>query len=100
MSQVKFRGQVNDGREVMVMAGWHHPLEKFFLVVYDLTADPEGEKVLWSTLDDFVPTDTTKGVRAKLTELGPEVPEGFWERVELREGNIIHLYTEVGWRTF
>jgi hypothetical protein len=42
---------------------------------------------------------TVGPLKAKLAELGIEAPAGFWERVEPKTGNVVHMYTDgVGWR--
>jgi hypothetical protein len=39
------------------------------------------------------------GLRTKLVELGFEAPEGFWERVERREGSVTHTFGANGWES-
>lgn len=94
MSQVKFKTTLN-GKPVEVMAGWDIPLQGFFLTVFDLAEDAE-EECIYSGMDDpktrmgFMPkTDYFRDILA--TEYGIVAPEGFWDLVEKREGNTVHV---------
>lgn len=100
MSQVKFFG-TRKGKVVEVVGGWDRPLREFFLNVF---AEGESMDPIWSDLA-VAPSlkQDTAFMRAKLAEMGIEVPEGFWERVERREANVLHvLHTGAGqaWQTF
>jgi hypothetical protein len=107
MSQVKFKTE-HKGKPVEVMAGWDHPLQGFFLTVFDLDPNADVECV-YSDLDDHqlisnaVPncmghTDTTEYFRSVLKDMGIGVPEEFWARVELRERNVLHEFDGENWQ--
>jgi hypothetical protein len=88
MSQVLFRGVLSNNTPVEVMAGWDHPLQHFYLTIFDLSEDAEEETV-WSTIA-YPNTADSKGtarLRAKLVEMGLRAPPTFWELVEKKEGN-------------
>ena len=100
MSQVKFKSTY-EGRPVVVMGGWDRPLRHFHLCVFD--ADPEGEtEVVWSGLDhwDGGGASATDPMRRQITEMGISVPDGFWERCERREGNVLHEFVDGEWSRF
>lgn len=97
MSQVKFETTYRD-KPVEVMAGWDRPLQHFFLTVFDLDPDAEEETV-WNTLDhpDARDAHGTERLDAQLAIMGIEVPESFWEKVHLREGNVHHIHMGGKW---
>jgi len=94
MSQVNFKTQYL-GKPVEVMAGWDRPLGHYFMTIFDLAPDSDEETV-WSTLDNPAKFDL-KGIQIKLYQLGIEEPDGFWMRVELQEGNVLHTFENGGW---
>ena len=101
MSQVRFKTKADDGREFDVLAGWDRPLREFFLTVFVLEDGVEADEPYWSGLDEFdrdKAKDTVQ-LRKALLDLGIEPPSGFWERVELREGNVMHHHHNGEWRT-
>ncbi len=101
MSQVKFKTEYK-GKPVEVMAGWDRPLQGFFLTVFDLDPNAEVECV-YSNLDDpNVPgvmgyTKTTDYWKEVLSKMEIGVPEEFWARVELRQGNVNHVFDDGTW---
>lgn len=100
MSQVKFTATFN-GKPCEIMAGWDRPLAEFYLTVFDL--DPEAdEEVVWSTLDapDESQAHETGYLRQRLSLMGITPPDGFWERVERREGSVTHYFTQTGWTSY
>ncbi len=99
MSQVKFAGTRKGGEKVAVVGGWDRPLREFFLTIF--VADSEDEEIVWSDLlaPSKLKQEDTHYLRGKLTEYGIEAPEGFWDRVERREANVVHVRHEKGWQT-
>lgn len=87
MSQVVFKAMHN-GEEVIVTGGYDGPLREFFVQV---TGGPHGFIMddLWLRPDE---RKSTGHARAMLEEVGIEAPEGFWELIELREGNITYTH--------
>lgn len=98
MSQVKVETVLN-GRKVEISAGWDRPCQEFFLNLFNFDPDAESE-VDWSTLDEPGDDRTTDRIREVIRGFGISLPEGFWERVERREGNVIHVYTDSGWQVY
>lgn len=97
MSQVKFKAQYKS-KPVEVMGGYDRPLKDFYLTVFDESEDAEEETV-WSTLSHPSQVDlkSTLRLRTQLMEMGIEAPEGFWERVELKEANVNHVFKNGAW---
>lgn len=94
MSQVTFHTD-HQGERIEVLAGWDTPLRYFFLVLYG----PKRE-LLYSNLDHRDPAwlgRDTSLFRKELQTRGITPPEGFWERVERREGNVVHHHTGGQW---
>ena len=98
MSQVKFTSTLN-GKPCEIMAGWDRPCQEYYLTVFDLNPD---EEVCWSTIDspDESLAHETGYLRQRLGVMGITSPEGFWERVERREGNVTHVLTPTGWTSY
>jgi hypothetical protein len=77
-----------------VVAGWDRPLQGFFLSIFSRYP---SEEILYDSLEDpatlagFMPD--TGYFKAKLLEHGLSAPGGFWERVELREANVEHVFS-------
>ncbi len=95
MSRVTFKTAVHE-----VIAGWDRPLQEFFLTVFEL--DNEDWPV-WSTLDEpsMFDKETTDHLQVVLeADLQVEAPEGFWERVNAREGNVQHVFKNGEWRKY
>lgn len=96
MSQVTFWGTDRTGQRVEVLAGWDEPMRWFFLVVFNT----DGE-TLYTNLDHPAPAELgrdTRAFRHVLQTRGVDAPEGFWERVERREGNgTRHAFREGRW---
>jgi hypothetical protein len=109
-------------KQVEVVAGWDRPLGHYYLTIFDLSPDAE-EETLWSTLAKMpgggcssvtplfgelymlgieagLPKQVCYAVhvRTKAAFLGIDVPEGFWERVEMREGNVVTTHVDGEWR--
>jgi hypothetical protein len=98
VSQVKFRSELG-GKPVEVMAGWDRPLGHYYLTIFDLSPDAE-EETLWSTLD-AMPDGGCPSVTplfGQLYKLGIQEPEGFWEHVEMRDGNVVTTHVDGKWR--
>lgn len=72
------------------MAGWDRPMFHFYLTIFDMREDAP-EEVVWSSVHAPDPVDatSTERFRRKLIECGLRAPNGFWELVEKREGNVI-----------
>jgi len=98
MSQVKFLAPMG-GREVEVVGGWDRPLKEFFLTVFE--TDDE-DTVIWSAMHDPKAADklNTERLREQLVRMGIEAPKGFWEKVELREANVVYKFQLGGWERF
>ena len=82
-----------------VTAGWDRPLQEFFMTVME--DEGEEEEPVWSTLFEPSMFDkvTTDHLEATLkSQLQIDASEGFWDRVNLREGNVAHFHGEGGWR--
>lgn len=92
MSQVRFKTGIRE-----VMAGWDRPLGHFFLTISSVIDD----EVVWSSIYDLPKggTSSTEPLKKMLREFEVEPPEGFWERVERREGNVLHSFNEMKWKT-
>jgi hypothetical protein len=95
MSQVKFKAEYR-GKPVEVMAGWDRPLGHYFMTIFDsLDAD---EEIFWSSLNEFPGgCPDVKPLSMKLYALGISEPEEFWERVQLREGNVVSTWVGGKW---
>lgn len=95
MSQVSFKAGPDGTFEVM--AGWDRPCQEFYLTVFDAE-----EEVVWSTLGSVDPglRESTLFIRTQLTKMTIQAPDGFWERVERREANVVHKMTPAGWKTY
>jgi hypothetical protein len=99
MSQVKFNAPYKGGT-IEVMAGYDRPLSGFFLTIFELV-DSDEEMILYSSLDDqradqFGQFDDTMVIRDVLEAYVPNPPAGFWELVEKREGNVVHVLSLEG----
>ena len=99
MSQVKFE-YTYKGKPVEIMAGWDNPMQHYFLTVFDMDEDADEETV-WSTLDHPDTRDATGTERldAQLAIMSIDPPEGFWEKVRLKEGNKTHVHMGRQWHT-
>ena len=100
MSQVIF-DSTHEGRRVSIMAGWDHPLQYFFLTVFNLDADEDTESdILWGTLGHPDPRDKegTERIREQLKIMNLEPPKGFWDLLHRQERNVIHVYEEGVWK--
>lgn len=99
MSQVKFETTYK-GKPVEVMAGWDNPMQHFYLTVFDLDGDADEETV-WDTLmhPDNRDGTGTERLDAQLATMSINVPEGFWEKVRLKEGNRMHVHMGDAWHT-
>jgi len=97
MSQVKFKAMYKD-KPVEIMAGWDRPMSHYYMTLFDLSEDAKEETV-WSTLDHRDERDGTGTERldAQLAIMGIEVPEGFWDKVKLNEGNKVYNYAYGRW---
>ena len=75
-------------RPIQVVLGWDRPLRGFFCTVQWLDDESDGAGFLYANLDD---ESTVNGFadlpyfRAKLVDLGVEVPERMYQEVE-RDG--------------
>ncbi len=99
MSQVTFRTKLGE-KSIEVMAGWDRPMGEFFLTVFGPPrTEDEDEEIIWSAINNPSPVDRqgTLRLRTKLVELGITAPEGFWEKVEAREGNVRHAFHNGRW---
>ena len=102
MSQVKFPATTNQGVRVEVMAGWDRPLKEFYMTLFfadDPSNDPGDDEALWSTVGErgLEGHPDTKRIRENLARFGITAPEGFWDRVELQEANVIHTLKDNAW---
>lgn len=102
MSQVKFHSVTDQGTQVEVMAGWDRPLKEFYMTLFFVgheADDPASDEALWSTIGEcgLEGHPDTKRIRESLARFGITAPEGFWDRVELREANVIHTFKDGLW---
>jgi hypothetical protein len=102
MSQVKFESQLA-GKRVAVLSGWDPPLRHYFMTIYLLDEPAEEvDDIVWSTIKAPSDADSlgTQRLKQQLTAMGIDVPVGFWERIERREGNIRYSFAPPNeWRT-
>lgn len=96
MARVLF-DTVKDGVPVTVVAGWDRPLREFFMHV-ELRTGPNAGEALWTdwAITPDEKQDTVR-LRACLNRMGVIPPEGFWDRIELKEGNVLYTHTADGW---
>lgn len=97
MSQVRFKAKASDNKEYDVLAGWDRPLREFFLTVIALEDGGDDDDAGPVAFDQD--KNGTAYLRKTLEDLGIEAPQGFWEKVEMREGNIMHHHNNGEWRT-
>jgi hypothetical protein len=67
------------------------------MMVFDLSEEADDD-LLWSTLE--MPEGGCPSVSplfAQLGMLGIPEPKGFWECVEMRDGNVITTYVDGKW---
>jgi hypothetical protein len=85
VSRISFNAMYND-KPVQVCAGWDNPLQYFFMTVF---GDDEDFPI-WDELSnfDFSQLRTADPLVKQLESMGITPPGGFWEKVELCEGNI------------
>lgn len=91
MSQVKFTTRNSKDQMIEVVGGWDNPLKGYHLTIFLLP----DEDVLWCNLDHFPfpgMAPSTEPLKKTLIEMDINVPDGFWEKVELKEGNTIHVF--------
>ena len=86
MSQVKFKAELRTPKGVIpveVMGGWDHPMQAFYLTLFDLRPDAPDECV-WASDYEPSPLDqrSTVRLRAKLFDFGVQPPEGFWRSLK------------------
>ena len=94
MSQVRYR-TAEKGKKVEVVGGWDRPLATFFVTIFQL--EYEGEDEADEARSLYPDTADVEGFKAALAETGIEVGAGFWERVERKEGNSLHIFTGGEW---
>lgn len=87
-----------EGRGFEVTAGWDLPIQEFYLVVKTHSHRKSDEQMVppalcWSS--DFAPPRERRDIgslKAHLTSLGLNPPEGFWERVARCESGRTYLW--------
>lgn len=97
MSQVSYRTTYM-GVPVEVVSGWDPPLQYYHFTVFDLRPDAEQE-YFYSCLDepDVFRTKNCDRWKQKAEQMHLQLPSGFWEKVELKLGNIIISYRDGKW---
>jgi hypothetical protein len=100
MSQHYFN-TVHQGEPVTVVLGWDRPLGHFFMVVERREPAPDQDDYLYINLDEPGAFDLgLDHFKAKLSELGIEVPQTMFEQVaidgEMRAGNRVVVYAADG----
>lgn len=82
-----------------VVGGYDCECNEFFLYVFDIR--PAAQSItVWSNLVNFDPEDRlrTLRLRRQLQGMGVTAPEGFWSRVELKDGdNVRHVWRGGVW---
>ena len=89
MSRISFTSRY-DGLRVEVVAGWDRSLQCFFMTIFNLdVTDEDDDEIIWDDSQDydFSVLRSTDKLQEKLASLYIEAPKGFWNRVELKEGN-------------
>jgi hypothetical protein len=86
MSRISFNNFLGN-KEVQVVAGWDNPLRMFWLDVINLNDD---EDIIYSSIYENDPQDYDGISRLEdvLNNLGIVAPQGFWNLVLKREGNV------------
>jgi hypothetical protein len=89
MSRISFNAMYND-KPVQITAGWDNPLQYFFMTVFG----NDDDEPVWDELSNFnFDQLRTAGPLAKqLESMGITPPKGFWEKVELCEGNVVERW--------
>lgn len=89
MSRISFDATYGD-KSVQITAGWDNPLQYFFMTIFG----PDEDEIVWDELSnfDFSELRTAKPLVNQLQLMGITAPPGFWEKVELREGNIVERW--------
>lgn len=97
MSQVIFNSQTSDGRDVRVQAGWDEPLQGYHFTVFN--ADDYDDPI-WDALNHCTPMfpKTIDEFPPVLEELGIEPPDGFWEEVQQKRGNVFIQWKKNHWQ--
>lgn len=86
------------GIPVEVVSGWDEPLQYYHFTVFDLRSDAEQE-YFYSCLDEpgvFRTKDCEKW-KAKAKEMKLELPSDFWEKAEMKLGNVVVCYRNGQW---
>jgi len=94
MAQVVFKAVE---KQIEVIGGWSPHEKEFFLYLFNLE---EGSRVLWSNLVDFDPIDQVSidRLRSRLNLHRISAPPGFWNLVELRQGEAVrHEWDGTQW---
>jgi hypothetical protein len=106
MAHVSFH-TVTESSPVEVQALWDRTHQDYVLhvidedVMADLDAgDHDEEAYVWSTTDHYAKgtLKTTEPLRARLAEMGIEVPVGFWEILDLRESDSTYTLVSGVWK--
>lgn len=90
MSQIKFNSKLKNGDKVEVMGGWDSPLQEYFVTIFL----DDGE-VHASTMDNG--GRSKADVQELLDDNGINPPPGFWQLMDLREGNTVHRFVNDKW---
>jgi hypothetical protein len=92
MSQIKFYSVYN-GLPIDIMGGWDTSLNEFFLTVFE---DTDDENVIWDSMTTEYSKDdafNTNRLKQKLIDMGIVAPKGFWDKIDLQEGNLVYRFT-------
>ena len=97
MSQVRFNTEYNN-EPALVVAGWDRPLQYYHLTVFNNDENAEKE-CFYSDLDEPNPfsVKTIVPIQEKLKEMNIVPPDGFWDLVSKKEGNVFHTYVDSKW---
>jgi hypothetical protein len=97
MSRIAFNSKMHHKR-VKVVGGWDRPLQHYHLTVFNIEPNVEDdEEVIWDQMEHIGFPKSILPLQAAVAELGIEVPDGFWERCERREGNTVYSFADGEW---
>ena len=97
MSQVTFRTTYK-GKRAEVMAGWDNPLRYYHLTIFDLDAGDDEDECIYSGMEsEAFQVKTIDPLKVKLDKFGIKPPDGFWEHVEPKAGNVYIRYVDGKW---
>lgn len=95
MSQVTFQYTSMIGAQIEVVAGWDHVVGFFFMFIENL----ETSRLEFTNLNlrGATTIDKTDIFRRELEKRHISPPEGFWELVERKEGQVKYTLKDGAW---